>query len=321
MLLVLTALVLGLPARASVPAQRQLAALTLPGGKSLSYFVSVPPRTARIKTVLIGVEGYTRDANRTFDAAAKAAMEAGHGTDTLIAAPLFQVSADEAARCHFRDMPAAGPRDALWRCSSWPDGSPALNDRQVTSFKAMDVLVAALARQYPQARVMTLAGFSAGGQFVQRYAAFGAPPAMVEMRYVVADPSSFVYFDNFRPVAGEAACTGYNDWKYGLAALPAWLGRPAGAARAHYAAAALFYLEGSLDTGDTRKAARALLDTKCQAELQGRYRLDRGENYAAYDAKMLAHGAHKLSIVPGCGHNVACVFPNPAAREALFGPG
>ncbi len=308
------------PARAGAAVERQTAVVELPGGKSLTYFVSVPADPAKISAILIGIQGYTRDANRTFDAAAKAAIEAGHGQDTLIAAPVFQVPADDSPTCHFRNMPAAGLEDALWRCGSWPDGSPALNDRAVTSFTAADALIAQLVRQYPQAHVVTVAGFSAGGQFVQRYAAFGSPPGSVKIRYVVADPGSFVYLDSFRPDEGVAACPGYNDWKYGLNALPAWLGRPAAVARAHYAAADLQYLEGSLDTGDTRKAGRDLLATGCQAELQGRYRVDRGENYAAYDAKMLAHGRHGLTIVPGCGHNVTCVFPNPAARRALFGP-
>ncbi len=307
------------PASAAADLERRSAVVELPGGKSLTYFVSVPDDPARVSAVLIGIQGYTRDANRTFDAAAKAAFEAGHEQDTLIAAPVFQVPADDAPACHFRDMPAPGPQDALWRCGSWPDGSPALNDRKVTSFSAVDALIGQLVRQYPQLRMVTLAGFSAGGQFVQRYAAFGSPPGSVKIRYVVADPSSFVYFDSFRPVMGVAACPGYNDWKYGLDALPAWLGRPAMAARARYAAADLQYLEGALDTGDTRKAGRDLLATGCQAELQGRYRLDRGENYAAYDARMLAHGRHSLTIIPGCGHNVACVFPNPVAGGALFG--
>jgi pimeloyl-ACP methyl ester carboxylesterase len=299
--------------------RRQIAVLELPGGKSLSYFISTPADPSKISEILISIQGYTRDANRTFDASAKAAAEAGHESNTLIVAPIFQVPESDAPKCHFRNMPSAGPNDALWRCGNWSDGSPALNDREITSFTATDALIAYLAKQYVHAQEVAIAGFSAGGQFVQRYAAFGSPPRSLEIRYVVSDPSSFVYFDTYRPLTGVAGCPEYNNWKYGLEHMPAWLGRSAAAARAHYTATDLRYLEGSLDAGETRESGRDLLETGCQAELQGPYRLDRGENYATYDAKMLAHGRHALAIVPGCGHNVTCVFPNPAARDALFG--
>jgi hypothetical protein len=56
-----------------------------------------------------------------------------------------------------------------------------------------------------------------------------------------------------------------------------------------------------------------LLDQNCGAEAEGNFRLDRGQNYAAYDARMLAMGRHKLIVVPGCAHNVACVFPKASA--------
>ena len=47
--------------------------------------------------------------------------------------------------------------------------------------------------------------------------------------------------------------------------------------------------------------------------------MQRALAYADYDRRYLAPDKpHRLTIVPGCGHNVACVFPAPAARQALF---
>jgi hypothetical protein len=296
-----------------------VAALPLGGGATLPYYVSAPPGAPGIVRVLIGMHGYTRDANRTFDAADAAAQGAGQRQGTLIVAPIFPVPPPEAAKCSFKGVPQAGPTDALWRCGNWSGGGKAAN-AAITSFGAMDRLVAAILAGYPGVQRITIAGFSAGAQFVQRYAAFAAtPPRAVALRYVVADPSGFLYFDPQRPLPGAAQCPAYDDWKFGTKNLPADLGRDAAAARTAYAAADLHYLEGALNTGSGRGTAYRLLESGCAAEVQGQYRLDRGQHYAAYDAASLAHGAHTLTTVPGCAHSVTCVFPSLQARAALFG--
>ena len=312
------ALVVGLFGAGTTDA-RTLAKAPLGEGLTLPYFVSDPRGGAGVTRILVALHGYTRDATRTYDAAVRAAAEAGHGRDTLIVVPIFQVPPDEATRCHFRGTPRVVPGNALWHCHSWAEGEPALNGR-TTSFAAMDALVSTLLDTYPMASRVTIAGFSAGAQFVQRYAAFSAtPPRPVALRYVIADPSSFLYFDPARPLPGAAACPGYDRWKFGTEDLPGWLGRGPGEARAAYASADLHYLEGALDTGTGPGTAFRLLETGCAAELQGRFRLDRGAYYAAYDDGALAHGAHILTIVPACAHSVSCVFPSQAARSALFG--
>ncbi len=285
------------------------------GGLVLPYYSS---GLRAAPDILVAVQGYVRDANRTFDAAAKAAADAGHSGDTLIVAPIFEVSDKSGEKCSFPGVPKAAPGDALWHCGDWSDGGPARNGA-VTSFRAMDRLIDSLLAQDKAARVVTVAGFSAGGQFVQRYAAFAAVPAGVKVKFVVADPSSFLYFDSFRPEAGAAACPGYNDWKFGLGGLPNYLGRNAAAARAAYAAADVSYLEGALDDSAGPGTSYKLLSKDCGAALQGPFRLQRGQAYAGYDAKFLAHGAHKLTVVPGCGHSVVCVFESHAARAVLFG--
>jgi len=300
----------------AIAAPRTIDTAPVGDGLNLEYYVSAPPG-ANDSTILIAIHGYPRDANRTYDAAAEAAAKAGRSGDTLIVAPIFQVPAGDAAKCRFHGVPAAAPGDALWHCGDWADGSQAINGA-VTSFGAMDRLQAVLLVRYPAADRIIIAGFSAGGQYVQHYVGFAQPPARpVAVRYVVGDPSEFVYFDAWRPETGTAACPGYNDWKYGTDKLPAALDRNAAAARAAYVGADVQYLEGALDAGSGHGSAYKLLEKSCGAELQGPYRLQRGEAYAAYDAARLAHGAHRLTVVPGCGHAVTCVFP--AAAGALFG--
>lgn len=303
-----------LAAQAATP---QLATLTLSTGQSLAYYISAPG-TAKPSEIMVALHGYKHDANRTFEAMQQAVAAAGKPS-VIVVAPIFAVTPDDAARCQYTGVPAARPGNALWTCSSWMDGGKAQNGA-LTSFAALDELTASLHAQFPAVAVITVAGFSAGGQFVQHYVAFARPPAPdVTLRFVVADPGSWLYFDTYRPQTGAALCPGYNNWKLGLEHLPPALGAETTGLRAAYAKADVQYLEGGLDDSAGPGTFYKLLAKKCGDELQGPYRLQRGAFYAAYDDKLLAHGAHHLTIVPGCAHNVSCVFPSPAARAALFG--
>ncbi len=301
---------------------------------SLPYFVA-RARSPQPRTALVVMHGHPRDAAKTLQAAIDAAQ--GAGDNSLLVAPLFQVPVKLAARCHSAGLPQPQDGDALWRCGSWIAGGLD-NDGKTGSFNAMDNLLADLKRRWPSLQSITVAGFSAGAQFVQHYVGFANPPSGVRLRYVVADPGSWLYFDRLRPLptswgncgsettcrfrwqtpdAGQ--CPQANHWKYGLETFPAHLQRTADAARRRYAAADITYLAAADDTGTAPGAYYRILDKSCAAQLQGPYRLQRALAYADYDRRYLAPDKpHRLTIVPGCGHNVACVFPAPAARHALF---
>ena len=271
---------------------------------------------------LIVVHGHSRDANKTFDAALVAVKRAGRLGDTLIVAPLFQVNASGSAKCRTGGVPAAEPGDLVWSCSSWIDGGTSANGARLSSFKTLDALVIEVSLQWPQLHSVTIAGFSAGAQMVQHSIGFAAaPPTGIALRYVISDPGTWLYFDAFRPQPVDAAaCPSINRWKYGTDALPAHLGRSAAQARAQYTAAEIHYLEGALDSGDAKGAYYKILDKSCGANAQGTYRLERGQAYAEYDRTLLAPVQQReLTVVPGCAHDVACVFPSPTARAALLG--
>ena len=331
-----------------------LRAMELPGGAGqLHYYASRLPGAsseAGPRSALIVMHGYPRDANRSFRAGLLAAERAGRLGHTLVIAPLFQVSASQAAHCQAPGTPPAQAGDALWTCGSWPAGQLSQGDPGISSIAALDALLAEIKRQWPDLQEATLAGFSAGAQLVQRSIGFAAePPAGLRVRYVVADPSSWLYFDPVRPqplVQGQpvdwqactvdtqgqtpctfafaapvdaSACGSYDDWKYGASALPAFLGRNAQQARQRYAAADIAYLEGALDSGTARGTAYRVLDKSCAAMLQGPYRLQRGLAYLAYEQAVLRPARPRtLAVVPGCAHDVACVLPHASARTALF---
>lgn len=336
-------------------------AFALPAGAGrMHYYTSRLPGAGQgpsPRSAIVVMHGHPRDANRSFDAALLAARRAGRLDDTLIAAPLFQVAEDRSARCRARGVPPPEAGDALWTCSSWLDGSPSQGAVPIGSFAALDALVAELVRQWPGLQTITLAGFSAGAQMLQHSVGFaGDPPAGVTLRYVIADPGSWLYFDPVRPVptlAGNpvgwdacgggadfpagctfrfdvpsdlGACRDYDGWKYGVEALPAALGRPAAEAKARYAKAQIAYLEGERDSSAEKGAFYPILDKSCAALLQGPYRLQRGQAYLAYEQAFIPSGdsrngidrGRRLTVVPGCGHDVTCVLPSEAARASLF---
>lgn len=294
-------------------------------------------------SALIVIHGHPRDANTTFNAALEASRSAGVEKSTLIVAPVFQVAADDGGRCSTKGVPAAQAGDLLWSCTSWIDGAAAENAPQLTSFAATDALVNEVMRRWPTVHVITIAGFSAGAQMVQHYIGFAASSTDAVLRYVVADPGTWLYFDKVRPVAqtdgqtsGEAgcdtvacryrlvrpdaSCLTVNQWKYGVDELPATLNRSALAARAQYASADIHYLEAAQDSGPGPGTYSRILDKSCAAEAQGSFRLQRGLAYAAYDRQLLAPGKRRaVTVVPGCAHEVTCVWDSGASRNALFG--
>ncbi|MFM9922213.1 hypothetical protein VLK31_04425 [Variovorax sp. H27-G14] len=314
-----------------------------PGAQgTLNYYASLAPDDAAKPTrALIALHGHPRDAEKTFNAALRAVSNAQMRADpqgdmradtradmppdTLVVAPVFQVAADQSAKCSAPGVPPAQPGDLLWTCGSWLEGGRAGNGARITSFAAMDALVAELARRWPSLRTVTIAGFSAGAQMVQHYIGFAdqenAGAASLAVRYVVADPGTWLYFDAWRPQPpAEGACPGVNRWKYGTEGLPGHLGRSAAQARQRYAAADIRYLEGALDGSDAKGTYYGILDKSCAAMAQGPYRMQRGLAYAQYDRTLLAPEQHReVVLVPGCAHDVACVFPSEAARAALLG--
>ena len=94
----------------------------------------------------------------------------------------------------------------------------------ISSFSLMDSLISHLLSNFSNLQDIVLIGNSAGGQFVNRYAAGSDQEGHGKIRYVVSAPSSYLYFDENRyneyqmPFSWSVpqGCTGYNDYKYGL---------------------------------------------------------------------------------------------------------
>jgi pimeloyl-ACP methyl ester carboxylesterase len=232
------------------------------------------------------------------------------------------------------DVPAQGlgPDMLHWGRDSWMGGDPAHGPAPLSSFDALDAILQRLAdrTRFPNLRTVVVAGHSAGAQVVQRYAVLGRAGAAlgragITVRYVVANPSSYAYFDAERPLPGggfapfaASACPEFNDWKFGLNHLPPYAaGLTPSGLEAAYVARPVTYLLGKLDTDPNHPA----LDKTCAAEAEGPTRLARGRAYVAYLRARHPQGLNQTEVeVPGVGHDGDRMLTSPGGLAALFGP-
>jgi hypothetical protein len=318
------------PVRADMPVPPPVAAVVdgrLPvGGGMLPIFVSQDwsRPLPGVRRVVITVHGYERNAADY----ARNMLALAPPADTLVVAPQFLAPEDIAAH----QLPDTILR---WDREVWAGGDPADGPAPVSAFDALDAILAKLGDRaiFPNLSHIVLAGFSAGGQVVQRYAIVGkGEPALrqigIRLRYVVGSPSSYAYFSDDRPLPdggigpfpGAAACPQFNRWRYGFAGdLPPYVAAAAarGAAELEhrYVERDIVYLVGAGDTNPNHR----FLDTSCAGEAQGPTRRARMQFFLA-EMKLRGAGAFKqpMWVIDGAAHNAAKVLGSACGRAALF---
>ncbi|MFP5415904.1 MAG: alpha/beta fold hydrolase [Actinomycetes bacterium] len=269
---------------------------TVVAGRALAYCATRPIEswTPLVRRVIVAVHGLDRDACPMRLAVLNAL--GGEPDDAMVIAPLFGTAGD------------ALPGGHAWRRLDWPAGGESTSG--VSSYEVMDALVDALGD-----RSVTMVGFSGGGQFANRYAAVSARTLD---RYVVVNPSSYLWFTPDRP-ASTASCPGWNDWRYGLADRQGYVARDdAATVRARYAARDVRYLIGSEDDD----AWATNLDRSCAAMTQGVDRVERALNYYEHLADTFGadiEARQPLHIVRGAGHDARAMLSSGWGREAMAG--
>lgn len=284
-----------------------------------------------IKQVLIVIHGVKRDADQYFEtAAALVAADPARAGDTLVLAPRFSGSIDSG----FAGM-------AAWRKASWEDGQESVQaagrPAPVASFQVLDDLLRSLndRKRLPSLTGLVLAGHSAGAQLVHRYAVLNNLDGALRrdgltLRYVIANPSSYLYLTNERPRADgkgyapyeRGICPTYNQYKYGTDKLPAYARETDDATLfVRYAARDVVYLLGGADNNPEHR----LLDKACGAEAQGATRLARGTGYVQYEHVLAARGGKPVNLrhtafeVGGVGHDGKRMFGSICGVRALLG--
>ncbi len=286
----------------------------LPLYVSADWSKSLPEMT---RAVLV-LHGRLRDADVYFRSALTAQAAAGDaGKAAIMIVPQFLARIDVEAY----QLP---PDTLRWTLEGWEGGDDAVGPTSASSFDALDAILARLAdkKLFPNLKQVVVAGHSGGAQVVQRYAIAGKGEAQltgagIAVRYVVANPSSYAYFDSVRPERAIAdSCPGYNNWKYGMDARPAYLAAASvSALEASYVARRVIYLLGTKDTNPDHPA----LDKSCMAEAEGPYRYARGHSYAAVmQARDSGTPNHSLWDVQGVGHDGDRMLTSSCGLKALF---
>lgn len=315
--------------------------VVLGGGPSRSLVYRTFPldqRNEAITRVFVLIHGAGRNADDYFLSATAAAFLGGALENTLVISP--RMASNDGAGC--RD--SLGVNEISWPCDAWRSGGPAPGNAAVTSFDFLDELLRKAARKevFPNVKVIVVAGHSAGGQVVNRYAmanrvheSLGVP-----VRYVVSNPSSYAWPSNERPASAawsltanapgyiaEAdsgapaframgtgrGCTSYDQWPYGMQNRSGYsASQPDDQLRKQLASRPVTYLLGELDI-----LPLGGFDGSCAAMAQGPTRLARGQAFAKYVNEKLG-ARHAVTVVPLCGHNARCMFTANVTLPLIF---
>ena len=268
---------------------------------------------------LIVVHGNTRNADAYFDRGIQAATGGGGGLGgTVVVAPHFQTGDDDPE-----------PDEPFWSSAGWKRGhlsTPEGPTPRVSSYAALDRILELLLDRdrFPALGQIVVAGHSAGGQVVHRFAATSREEAETSagarFRYVVTNPSTYLYLgpqraarDGTFAVPG-AGCDDYDDWHYGMRERNSYADAVhADTIRAQLARRDVRILLGDADT------LSASLDQSCGANLQGANRFVRGRTLVRFMTALHPGHAHSEAIAPGVGHSSRSMWLSDAGREALFG--
>ena len=178
---------------------------------------------ARISRVLLVQHGRARNGDAYFLEAQNLMRKLGiDPQETLLISPQF-FSPAQTAKAMLTDFPA-------WGTGGFAGGEDSVSPPgSVSSFQVYDDLLALLTdrKRFPALRRIVLAGHSGGAVLVQQFAALNrfdekVRAAGIEIRYVVANSSAFLYFNDQRPSGDgfsaydSVLCPTYNDHRYGF---------------------------------------------------------------------------------------------------------
>lgn len=302
----------------------------------LNHFSSpaVDQQNEKITNLVIVIHGTNRNPYTYHQNMRAAAEKAGVSERTLVISPGFITESDLNAN---KDM--LGDDHAFWTNTGWKQGDPSLtkstaNKRaaMISSFDIMDSIIWKILSEgnFPNIKQVVVSGNSAGGQYVNRYIGGNLIHDMVkkkfkiEIKYMLAAPSSYTYLTPERPVIGspgkyfipaDTSCnSGYNNYRHGIENLNEYMSKTgAEKYKTQYGIRKVAYFVGALDNDPDDKN----LDKSCPAMLQGLERRNRAELFAAY----LFHVYGKrwpLTIVPDSGHDNAKMWASPEGMQWLF---
>lgn len=299
---------------------------------------SIGANASVVEHAVIVIHGIKRNADDYYNAMLDAAFRTRNlNTSNFVMAPQFLVEDDLTTN-------NLGPEMLFWKSSGWPVGDMSVQSStfptpaSISSFAVMDTVLMRLANAYPNLDTIIVAGHSAGGQYVQRYAAGNTVDSLlfneygIYIRYIVANPSSYVYLNGERRIGGTldqfrlptseelGFCKNYNDYKYGLENLNNYMSLAGPAQiRQQYGLRNIIYLLGELDNDPNAN----YLDKDCEAMWQGSHRLERGTIFFNYIRYYYGVGKynHIKATVDGVNHDYYGMFNSSCGLYFIYNYG
>ncbi|WP_354685244.1 alpha/beta fold hydrolase [Cupriavidus necator] len=284
---------------------------------------------SRIREVVFVQHGLQRNGDDYYAAGAALLKASARNPDeVLLIAPNFPGTPDQGKG--FDGM-------LHWSVQGWLSGENAVNAPfSVSSLQVLDDLVAFVTdkARLPRVNRVTVAGHSGGAQIVHRYAVLNNVDERIrargiDLRYVVANPSSYLYFTPERPAGPDgksfapydkAVCPDYDKYRYGMQDIvPYAKGANGLSLYQRYAGRQVTYLAGTEDNDPNHR----VLDKTCGAEAEGPTRLQRARGYLRYERYLASPGLvirHQAYEVVGVGHDQARMFGSQCGAQAVFGP-
>jgi hypothetical protein len=293
-------------------------------GCTVPIFANKPPTTAdkKVTVAVVVIHGLDRDGAAQLQRILGAAAKEKLADQVLVLAPDFLTE---------EDKPEAGSH--YWG-GDWAEGGLSRDSKEkkerLSSFEVVDRLTRELAEadRFPNLKRVTIVGHSAGAQFVNRYVAVGRPAEPTtkgkpkfEYVFVAANPSSYLYLDDRRPVKGKPTFEKpgddglYNRWRFGLERLNDYAKQtqPKQISENVFARKTV-YLIGSEDNKQDKG-----LSIVPGAVIQGENRHDRWENYQRYTQLFPEWKDNvRFAEVKGVGHNATGIFLSDEGRRAIF---
>ncbi len=286
----------------------------------------------KINELVVIIHGDGRNATDNEVHIEKAAKIAGTN-QTLIIAPQFLIA---------DDLGATEKQNILyWSFLGWKQGDESLTwpygrNWSMSSYEVTDKIINHVLNSglFPNISKVVIVGHSAGGQFVNRYAAGNVQqqnsPNKISFKYIIASPSSYLYFDNLRKTSDsnnefedpsqktKQKCSTYNDYKYGLNKLNPYM-QKVGSVQIveQYKSREVVYLLGGAD----KSRWDSSVDKSCQADLQGSNRLERGQVYFNYIGQVLGktvYKNHRQIVISDVNHDARELLVAPEGVNELF---
>ncbi|WP_108807620.1 T9SS type A sorting domain-containing protein [Aquimarina spinulae] len=281
--------------------------------------LSIGTKRNNITNAIIAFHGINQYGKSVYNNIRSAAISEGQLSNTIIVSPIMM----ELDHINYYNLNTN--KYPYWT-RRWKFGDLSQNSNRVSSFTVIDELIKVLIRNNPNLETLTITGFSAGGQMINRYAGGGripnTIPSRVKVQFVSYAPSIYLYPGRYRRIAGtenqfatpNTSCSNYNDYEFGVGGNLNSYMRATGVSniKSNMTNRTVYQMVGSEDTGTK------FLDVRCGAKLQGDNRYHRARIYTNYVKRYyMRNNNKKLLVANGYAHS-ARAYRASNVRKVFF---